>query len=207
MLKRSSWRDACALLDRCPRGQSGVGKGVLARFIHVQSARAGAFVAVAGGELSNRSCTTSRRSDWRVHGRSTRARAFERAHNGRCSWMSCRSGRTPRRAPCAGRDEDSSPDSGGARLPLDCRWCSSEPAARGTGQQRRLAVRSALANWRVLIEIRRWRARRRRRRALVPLLDEASSVRRSGARALRPDPWSGWSRITARNVASPWVVE
>src|SRR5713226_8535985 len=33
-------------------GQSGVGKGLLARFIHVQSARAGAFVAVAGGELS-----------------------------------------------------------------------------------------------------------------------------------------------------------
>src|SRR2546426_10664478 len=29
-------------------GQSGVGKGLLARFIHVQSARAGDFVAVAG---------------------------------------------------------------------------------------------------------------------------------------------------------------
>lgn len=33
-------------------GQSGVGKGLLARFIHAQSARAGDFVAVAGGELS-----------------------------------------------------------------------------------------------------------------------------------------------------------
>ena len=33
-------------------GQSGVGKGLLARFIHVQSARAGDFVAVAGGELA-----------------------------------------------------------------------------------------------------------------------------------------------------------
>ena len=33
-------------------GQSGVGKGLLARFVHVHSARAGAFVAVAGGELS-----------------------------------------------------------------------------------------------------------------------------------------------------------
>jgi DNA-binding NtrC family response regulator len=33
-------------------GQSGVGKGLLARFIHVQSERPGSFVAVAGGELS-----------------------------------------------------------------------------------------------------------------------------------------------------------
>src|SRR5438876_9684243 len=33
-------------------GQSGVGKGLLARFIHVHSARAGAFVAVAGGGVA-----------------------------------------------------------------------------------------------------------------------------------------------------------
>jgi DNA-binding NtrC family response regulator len=33
-------------------GQSGVGKGLLVQFIHVESARAGDFVAVAGGELS-----------------------------------------------------------------------------------------------------------------------------------------------------------
>ena len=66
-------------------GQSGVGKGLLARFIHVQSARAGAFVAVAGGELSESLLhdQLAGHEAGAFTGAQRRVRgAFERAHNG-----------------------------------------------------------------------------------------------------------------------------
>ncbi len=66
-------------------GQSGVGKGLLARFIHVQSARAGAFVAVAGGELSESLLhdQLAGHEAGAFTGAQRRVRgAFERAHKG-----------------------------------------------------------------------------------------------------------------------------
>jgi len=66
-------------------GQSGVGKGLLARFIHVQSARTGDFVAVAGGELS-KSLLNDQLAGHEAGaftGAQRRVRGvFERAHNG-----------------------------------------------------------------------------------------------------------------------------
>ncbi len=66
-------------------GQSGVGKGLLARFIHVQSARAGDFVAVSGGELSESLLhdQLAGHEAGAFTGAQRRVRgAFERAHNG-----------------------------------------------------------------------------------------------------------------------------
>jgi DNA-binding NtrC family response regulator len=66
-------------------GQSGVGKGLLARFIHVQSGRAGDFVAVVGGELSESLLhdQLAGHEAGAFTGAQRRVRgAFERAHKG-----------------------------------------------------------------------------------------------------------------------------
>src|SRR5919108_6512538 len=66
-------------------GQSGVGKGMLARFIHAHSGRSGDFIAVAGGELSESLLhdQLAGHEPGAFTGAQRRVRgAFERAQNG-----------------------------------------------------------------------------------------------------------------------------